>query len=78
MVQKIVGRDDQMAGALNVGGQRSDQLLVEFVQMGVRGVQQLLMKPFDVVRAQPEFGELEAQQLEDPAQGRDGSGAARS
>ncbi len=73
-MQKIVGREDQMPGAGEGGGQRSDQLLVEFLQMGVGGVEQLLLKPLDVPGSQPEFGKLEAQQLQGPPQRGDGSG----
>src|ERR1035441_5050420 len=63
-----------MAGILEVVRNRGDELLVERVQVGVGGIQQLVLEEFDVVRAEAEFSKLEAQELEDAAQSRSRAG----
>src|ERR1035437_4116220 len=63
-----------MAGILEVVRNRGDELLVERVQVGVGGIQQLVLEEFDVVRAEAEFSKLEAQELEDAAQIRSRAG----
>ena len=63
VVQEIVRRDDQVL-RLQILRDRRDELVVELLQMRVGRLQQLRVERLHVIPAQPEFGELKAEQLQ--------------
>ncbi len=62
-MQKSVRDNNQVLGRKLVADRR-DQQRIKLFQMGLRSLQQRLFQPLDIVRAQPEFCQLQLQQTE--------------